>query len=79
MTVMANMSAGEVFYLGNTQNNQLYHDIKRGTENVQAQDTSDSIWELFLRGVLWNSTARIERNTDPTISDEYITKGNVTE
>jgi len=34
-----------------------------------------------MEGVLWNSSARIEKNdgTDPNIKDEYVTKGNVTE
>lgn len=42
---------------------------------------TDSIWELLLKGVLWNSTARIEANDhkDKNVTDPYVTKGNVTE
>jgi hypothetical protein len=33
------------------------------------------------RAVLWNSSARIEKNdfSDPAYTEEYVTKGNVTE
>lgn len=36
---------------------------------------------MLIEGVLWNSSARIEKNDkkDENNSDEYVTKGNVTE
>lgn len=41
----------------------------------------ESIWDILQEGVLWNSSARIEKNDqkDPNITSEYVTKGNVTE
>jgi len=40
-----------------------------------------SVWEFLIEGVMWNSSARIEKNDgkDKQITDEYLTKGNVTE
>lgn len=40
-----------------------------------------SAWDTMLEGILWNSSARIEKNdgSDPNVTSEYVTKGNVTE
>ena len=40
-----------------------------------------SAWQLLVEGVLWNSSARIEKNdgSDKDVTDEFLTKGNVTE
>lgn len=58
----------------------MYSKIKAGTEKVSTE-VGDKIWDLLLKGVLWNSTARIERNDfkDPNVKGDYVTKGNVTE
>jgi magnesium-transporting ATPase (P-type) len=42
---------------------------------------NQSIWDTLVEGILWNSSAWIEKNDfkDPNIKDEYVTKGNVTE
>jgi len=38
-------------------------------------------WNQLVEGVLWNSSARLERNdgSDPAVTEEFLTKGNVTE
>jgi hypothetical protein len=42
---------------------------------------SESIWSFIYDSIMWNSSARLEKNdgTDPLITKEYVTKGNVTE
>lgn len=49
---------------------------------AQAQSFGDdSAWDLLVKGVMWNSSARIEKNDgkDPAVPEPYVTKGNVTE
>jgi hypothetical protein len=40
-----------------------------------------NIWDILIEGVLWNSSAWIEKNEQRQSENdpEYITKGNVTE
>lgn len=79
MTVMACMSVEKIFYLGNTIQPGLSKSIKEGTEAVEHGDKN--VWEQILEGVLWNSTARIEKNDgkDPSEKEDYVVKGNPTE
>ena len=79
MTVMACMSSEEIYYLGNTIQPALNKNIKEGCESVEAG--GKLVWEQILEGVLWNSTARIEKSDgkDGGVLGEWITKGNVTE
>jgi len=79
MTVMAFMSIGKIFYRGNTEDPKLNNDIKEGCEAVEVE--GHSIWNMVLEAVLFNSTARIEKNDgkDQNVKEDYVTKGNVTE
>lgn len=45
------------------------------------QSSGQSIWDMLIEGILWNSSAWIEKNDfkDPNVKDDYVTKGNVTE
>ena len=52
----------------------LANDVKSAGENVMVGHKS--AWECLVEGVLWNSSARIEK--DPETGD-WVTKGNVTE
>lgn len=53
--------------------------VKEASSIVQVGHKS--AWDCLVEGVLWNSSARIEKNdgSDPEVTDEFVTKGNVTE
>lgn len=76
---MAFMSIGKIFYRGNTEDPKLNNDIQEGCEAVEVE--GHSIWNMILEAVLFNSTARIEKNDgkDQNVKGDYVTKGNVTE
>lgn len=74
MTVMAVMSRSEVYLAGPTASLNFVKKVKESTEESGAFD-------LLKDGVMFNSSARIEKNdgSDPLVKDEFLTKGNVTE
>lgn len=80
MTVMAAM-AGENVVIGdkNQEGKDILEKAKATYQNITRD--GESVWDLLQEGVLWNSSARIEKNDqkDPKITAEYVTKGNVTE
>lgn len=79
MTVMACMTLQKAHMAGNLVNDKLVKEVKAATEGVMINE--QSVWEFLMEGVMWNSSARIEKNDgkDPQIKDEWLTKGNVTE
>jgi len=80
MTVMACMTLEKAHYMPQgIVSNKLAKNIKEITEEVMA--SGYSTWSLLVNGVMWNSSARIEKNdgSDNSNTDEYVTKGNVTE
>ena len=80
MTVMAAM-AGENVVIGDKkkEGKDILEKAKATYQNITRD--GESVWDLLQEGVLWNSSARIEKNDqkDPKITAEYVTKGNVTE
>jgi len=60
---------------------KLVKEVKAATDAVEVSGNSQSVWKALIEGVMWNSSARIEKNdgSDPQIKDEWLTKGNVTE
>jgi len=80
MTTMACMTCGEATYMPTAiPTSKLAEAITNRTSEVMINHSS--IWSLLVQGVLWNSSARIEKNDgkDPNVVEEYVTKGNVTE
>lgn len=78
MTVMACMTLQKAHMSGKTVSNQLASQVKEAGE---VEIDSDSVWKLLVEGVMWNSSARIEKNDgkDKDVKDPFVTKGNVTE
>lgn len=79
MTVMACMTLQKVHMMGNIVSDKLVKEVKAATEGVDIN--GQSAWEFLTEGVMWNSSARIEKNdgSDDKETGEYVTKGNVTE
>jgi Ca2+-transporting ATPase len=83
MTAMACMTLEKAHQMGNIASSKLAKDVMNISEqiSVNGKTTSCSAWSLLVEGVLWNSSARLERNDgkDKDIVDEFVAKGNVTE
>lgn len=64
---------------GGAVGRQLTDKSKAGTEN--ARYGSQTVWDIIVEAVLWNSSARVEKNDgkDPEVTEPWITAGNVTE
>lgn len=80
MTTMACMSLQKAHMIKDAfKVKDLANDVKSQSEIVQVGHKT--AWDCLSEGVLWNSSARIEKNDgkDPQITEEYVTKGNVTE
>ena len=79
MTVMACMTLQKAHMAGNLVNDKLVKEVKAATDGVDIN--GQSVWEFLMEGVMWNSSARIEKNdgSDKEVKDEFLTKGNVTE
>lgn len=79
MTVMSLMSLQNMYKMGNVVGRQLTDSSKAGTQN--ARYGTQTVWDIIVESVLWNSSARVERNNgeDPNIKDPWLTAGNVTE
>jgi magnesium-transporting ATPase (P-type) len=79
MTVMACMTLQKAHLAGNLVSDKLVKEVKAAAESVSVN--GQNVWEFLCEGVMWNSSARVEKNdgSDPQIKDEYLTKGNVTE
>ena len=58
---------------------KLVKEVKEATENVDVN--GQSVWQFLMEGVMWNSSARVEKNNgkDKMVTVEWLTKGNVTE
>lgn len=63
--------------MGDKVSAKLCMDTKAATQDVQIK--SQSAWDYLKQGVFWNSSARVEVNTDPEIKQPFVTTGNVTE
>ena len=76
MTVMGFMSLQKLYQaeVGDPDN-----ESKKLAKNVH--ESLGSSWDALIRGIMWNSSARIELNDhkDPNEKGEYVTRGNVTE
>jgi len=66
---------------GKLVSDKLVKEVKAATDGVTISGHSMSVWTALIEGVMWNSSARIEKNdgSDKQITDEWLTKGNVTE
>jgi magnesium-transporting ATPase (P-type) len=80
MTVMACMTCEKAHLTGNVVSDKLTQEVQSAASGVVVGG-GENAWDLLLRGVMWNSSARVEKNdgSDKNIKDEYITRGNVTE
>lgn len=79
MTTMACNTLQGVNMAGKNVRMSLATDVKSRTENVMVD--GESVWKTLTEGVLWNSSARLEKNdnSDPSETDPFVTRGNVTE
>lgn len=79
MTVMAVSAVEKVEESGNTQTDEFVSQTINSFKSVQFGGMN--IWDILIEGVLWNSSAWIEKNEQRQSENdpEYITKGNVTE
>ena len=80
MTTMACMTLQKAHMISDAfKVKELASGVKEAASIVQVGHKN--AWDCLVEGVLWNSSARIEKNdgTDPEIKDEFVTKGNVTE
>lgn len=79
MTVMACMTLQKAHMAGAIVSDKLVKEVKEDTENVDVN--GQSVWQFLMEGVMWNSSARVEKNDgkDKMVTDEWLTKGNVTE
>ena len=79
MTVMACMTGEKPHLAGDLVSETLTNEVMDASKAVEIGD--ENLWNLLLKGVMWNSSARIERNdgSDPAVTEPFITRGNVTE
>ena len=80
MTTMAVFAVGKINSAATADHtSDLTSNVKKDTEGVQIGEKS--AWKTLIEGILWNSSARIELNDkkDPKQTEEFSTKGNVTE
>ena len=79
MTTMACNTLQGVYMAGKVVRMGLANDVKTGSQGVMID--GESVWKTLTEGVLWNSSARLEKNdgTDDSETGEFVTKGNVTE
>lgn len=80
MTTMACYTLQKPYYMpGAVVTSKLAENVKQVGEAVEV--SGQSVWSFLVQGVLWNSSARLEENdgSDPSVTDKYITRGNVTE
>lgn len=75
MTTMACMTLQRAFMIDDAfKVKNLANEVKSASENVQVGHKT--AWDCIVEGVLWNSSARIERDPE---CNQFVTKGNVTE
>ena len=72
MTVMGVMAAERVIQAGTIDSDEVISSSKNTFKNISSN--GQSIWDTLVEGILWNSSAWIEKK-----DDEYFTMGNVTE
>lgn len=79
MTVMSYMTMENAHVSQESVGNTLAKACKASTQEVSVNYST--VWDLLAEGVLWNSSARIEKNNgaNKLITDEYVLNGNVTE
>ena len=79
MTTMACLTLNKPHQMGAQVSARLAQDVQGAATAVTVG--AQSVWDMLVEGVLWNSSARIEKNDgqDKNITDEWVTKGNVTE
>jgi len=75
MTVMGAFAVEKVVMAeGDTVDSGLAKKGESAFQQVQVQ--GQAVWDTLVDGVLWNSSAWIEKDEE---TGEYVTKGNVTE
>jgi Ca2+ transporting ATPase len=80
MTTMACYTLQKAHYMpGAAVSAKLAETVQAAAEAVSFSGATT--WSHLVEGVLWNSSARLEANdgSDPTVTDQYLTRGNVTE
>jgi magnesium-transporting ATPase (P-type) len=79
MTVMSVMAVERVTEAGKTQTDEFVQETQNTFKQVSFSGMN--IWDILVEGVIWNSSAWIEKNDNKQNVNEpdYITKGNVTE
>jgi len=79
MTTMACNTLQGVDMAGKVVRMGLANDVKSRSQGVLVD--GESVWKTLTEGVLWNSSARLEKNdgSDEAETGEFVTKGNVTE
>lgn len=79
MTVMAVQAAGKAHMAGKFVTKDLVANLFAETSEIAVGD--DNLKDMLVKGILWNSSARIETNNDAdTKSKEpFLLQGNVTE
>lgn len=82
MTVMALM-AGCDAHMAEKADRELTNRTWMITNDIKMKGNgaNESLWDFIYTSIMWNSSARLEVNdgSDPLITSEYVTKGNVTE
>jgi len=74
MTVMGLMAAERVIQATSAESDDIVGSSKNTFKNVSSN--GQTIWDTLIEGILWNSSAWIEKSKD---TDQYYTMGNVTE
>lgn len=80
MTTMACNTLQTVHEAGALVRTELANEVKAASDGCIVNG-GDSAWKLLLEGVMWNSSAFLEKNdgSDPANTDPYVLRGNVTE
>jgi P-type E1-E2 ATPase len=73
MTTMSLMTLQDVHKMGNVVGRSLTDDCKAATSGVQVGN--QSVWDIIIESVLWNSSARVEKNngSDPNVTEPWLT------
>ena len=77
MTVMGCITGGIAYEQKEASSTALSDKVH--LETAQLPLAQSNVWQMLVEGILWNSSARIEKVTELVNDDEYVIKGNVTE
>jgi len=85
MTVMAYTSMGQIHMVKDIAPKNLSRKVYGDTSEIHFRNQGNANgWSLIFDSIMWNSSARIEKNESPDTKDDnphwpWETKGNVTE